>query len=98
MGCEISVPTLYGDAMLQIPPETQDESVFKLGGLGLSEGPNSQIKGDMYVHIVVDFPRGISDEIKEKLNSVDDSIFKYESVKKYKKMESQIKKELENFN
>ncbi len=98
LGCEISVPTLYGDVVLQIPPETQNESIFKLINLGLPESPNSKIKGDMYVHVVVDFPRGISDEIKEKLKSIDDSVFKYNSVNKYKKTESQIKKELENFN
>jgi len=97
LGCEMSIPTLYGDVLLQVPPETQNEAIFKLSKLGLPESPNSSIKGDMFVHIVVDFPRGISDEIKEKIRSIDDSVSEYDFVKKYKKIETQIKKELKNF-
>jgi molecular chaperone DnaJ len=66
LGTEVQVPTLYGDAVLQIPAGTQpgerftikDRGLPKLGGRG---------KGNQYVLVNVEVPRHLSGSQKELL-------------------------------
>lgn len=66
LGTEVKVPTLYGDAVLQVPAGTQpgerftikDKGLPKIGGRG---------KGNQYVMVNVEVPRHLSGSQKELL-------------------------------
>jgi molecular chaperone DnaJ len=66
LGTEIRVPTLYGDAKLDIPDGTQPGTLFKVRGKGLPR-PGSFGKGDEYVLLNIVTPRSISGKQKELL-------------------------------
>jgi len=97
LGAEVEIPTLYGKAKLMVPPESLDKATFKFSGMGVPETPNSERKGDMYVHIIVDLPKGISDEFKEKIKSIKDDDVKYKLSEQQKEIEQTIEKELESY-
>jgi molecular chaperone DnaJ len=64
LGGEIQVPTLKGTKLvLRIPPETQNEQVFRLTGQGIPI-LGSTNKGDFLVNIKVLMPKGLSAEEK----------------------------------
>jgi molecular chaperone DnaJ len=65
LGGEIQVPTLKGTKLaLKIPPETQNERVFRLGGQGMPHlGGNS--RGDLLVTLKVTLPTNLTSEEKE---------------------------------
>ena len=58
LGARVPVRTLSGDVDLVLPPGTQAGQIFRIRGRGMprlaSEG-----RGDLYVMIVVDIPRGL---------------------------------------
>lgn len=58
LGARVSVGTLTGEVDLVVPPGTQSGQVLRIRGRGMprlaSEG-----RGDLYVTIVVDIPRGL---------------------------------------
>ncbi len=64
LGGEIQVPTLKGTQIaLKIPPETQNEQVFRLVGQGMPHlGYSSH--GDLLVTVKVNLPTGLSAEEK----------------------------------
>ncbi len=66
LGDEIHVPTLEGDALLKIPPGTQNGQLFRLKGRGL---PNVRGygQGDEFVRVIVDIPTKLTPEQKELL-------------------------------
>jgi len=65
LGGEVPVPTLKGQAMLKIPPETQSGKRFRLRGLGMPNLKNPEKKGDLYAEVKVVLPRGLSRREKE---------------------------------
>jgi molecular chaperone DnaJ len=66
LGDEIHVPTLDGDALVKIPPGTQNGSLFRLKGRGL---PNMRGygQGDEYVRVVVEIPTRMTSDQKDLL-------------------------------
>lgn len=66
LGTEISVPTLYGNVKLTVPPGTQPGTVFRLKGKGLPR-LNSYGKGDQYITVNVVIPKHITNWQKELL-------------------------------
>jgi len=66
LGAEVRVPTLYGDVSLTVPSGTQPGTTFKVKGKGLPR-LNSGGKGDEYVRVAVEVPRGLSSRQKELL-------------------------------
>ncbi len=72
LGGNISVPTLWGEAVIKIPPLTKANQSFKLIDVGvLNERTNK--KGDEIVKILIQIPSEMSDEEMElykKLNEV----------------------------
>lgn len=71
LGGEVRVPTLKGDIMLKIPPETQSGKAFRLQGQGMPHLKDSQKRGDLYVKVQVRLPqkltpreRGLFEELK----------------------------------
>lgn len=97
LGAEVEIPTLYGKVKLTIPPESQDNTTFKLEGMGVPVIPNSERKGDMYVHVIVDLPKGISDDLKEKIKNIKDDDGKYKLSEHQKEIEQIVEKELESY-
>lgn len=65
LGGEVAVPTLKGQVMLKIPPETQGGKRFRLKGLGMPNLKNPSVKGDLYAEAKIVLPRGLSKQEKE---------------------------------
>ncbi len=70
LGCEITVPTLDGKVKFDIHEGTQPGDEFKLRGKGIQR-LNYSGRGDQYVKIVVEVPKNLSKEQKEKLKEFD---------------------------
>jgi DnaJ-class molecular chaperone len=64
LGGEVRVPTLTGNVLLRIPPETQNGRVFRLKGQGLPHF-RGEGRGDLLVRINVLLPSGLSPEAKQ---------------------------------
>lgn len=71
LGGEAVVPTLYGNVMCKIQPGTQSGTRIRLRGKGIVSMKNKDVRGDQYVTIQIDVPRGLSEEAKEKLKEFD---------------------------
>jgi DnaJ-class molecular chaperone len=62
LGGEVQVPTLKGTKLaLRIPPETQNERIFRLAGQGMPH-VSDPARGDLMVVIKVNLPTGLSNE------------------------------------
>src|SRR5262249_46464654 len=73
LGGSVDVPTLEGDVVLKVPPETQSGNVFRLRGKGVRSVRASGV-GDLFCRVQVETPVSVTAEQKEKLRSFDDSI------------------------
>ncbi len=73
LGAEIVVPTLDGKVNLKIRDGTQPGDEYKLKGRGI-QYLRSSARGDQYVKIKLEVPRGLSGEQKKKLQDFDDSL------------------------
>ncbi len=63
LGGEIAAPTLSGRSMmLRIPPETQNEQVFRLRGRGMPRLNAPEQHGDLYVKVKVALPQQLTAE------------------------------------
>lgn len=73
LGGEVAVPTLDGRLMLKIPSETQSGRMFRLRGKGV-RSLRSGTEGDLLCKAVVETPVKLSDEQKELLKQLEDSL------------------------
>jgi molecular chaperone DnaJ len=72
LGGEVQVPTLKGTKLaLKIPPETQNERIFRLTGQGMPHLGDSA-RGDLLVTIKVTLPSGLSPEERNLFNRLRD--------------------------
>ncbi|HIG41204.1 MAG: molecular chaperone DnaJ [bacterium] len=72
LGGELEVPTLDGKVKLKIPQETQTGKLFRLRGKGVdASGIRGGGIGDLYCHVVVETPVGLSRKQKELLREFD---------------------------
>jgi curved DNA-binding protein len=60
LGGEVEVKTLGGKVVLTIPPGTQPEQVFRLAGRGMPVLKQPGVKGDLFVLVKVQIPRGLN--------------------------------------
>ena len=60
LGGEVEVKTLAGKVLLTIPGGTQPEQVFRLAGRGMPQLKDPEIKGDLYVLVKVQIPKGLN--------------------------------------
>lgn len=80
LGCEIDVPTVYGDVSLKIPAGTQSGTSLRLRGKGVKD-LRSDNYGDQIVKVNVEIPTKLSHKEKElyeqlaTMHSKKDSIF-----------------------
>lgn len=65
LGGEAAVPTLKGQVMLKIPPETQGGRVFRLRGLGMPKLGDPSAHGDLFAEIQIQVPQKLSEKEKE---------------------------------
>jgi len=65
LGGEVRVPTLKGDIMLKIPPETQSDKTFRLQGQGMPNLKDPQKRGDLYAKVKVRLPEKLTTKERE---------------------------------
>lgn len=70
LGCEITVPTLYGKVSYTVPAGTQPGESFRLRGKGIPY-LNRYGKGDEYIKVNIEVPKNLSDKQKELLRQFD---------------------------
>jgi len=75
LGGEISVPTLDGEAAIDIPEGTQTDKQFRLRGKGI-KGLRSSFPGDLYCHITVETPVKLTEHQRKLLKELDESLKK----------------------
>lgn len=84
LGCEVDVPTVYGDVSLKIPAGTQSGTQMRLKGKGVKSTRGGQ--GDQYVEVKVEIPTKLSKEEKELYEKLKKASKKGESpFEKFKK-------------
>jgi molecular chaperone DnaJ len=59
LGGEVRVPTLSGDVLMTIPPETQNEQVLRLAGKGMPRQKKRGF-GDEFVRVIARLPQQLS--------------------------------------
>ena len=86
LGTSIDIPTVYGEATLNIPNGTQPGQIFRMRGQGVKDLRSGR-PGDQYVHVDIKMPTSLSKEQKELLNKYRESNKKDDSLwAKFKKM------------
>jgi len=75
LGGEISVPTLSGEAAIDLPEGTQTGKQFRLRGKGI-KGVRSSFPGDLYCHITVETPVKLTEHQRKLLRELDESLKK----------------------
>jgi molecular chaperone DnaJ len=70
LGGDVEVPTLGGLARLKIPPGTQSDKVFRLGGKGVTNVRNGHT-GDLYCHTTIETPVNLTRKQRELLEEFD---------------------------
>jgi len=65
LGGEARVPTLNGEVVLTIPPETPSGKTFRLSGRGMPKLRQPQAHGDLYAHTRVEIPAQLTDRERE---------------------------------
>ena len=62
LGTEIQIPTMTGQVLLKIPPNTRDGSLFRLSGRGMPNNDLSKKTGNIYVAIQLYYPQNLLDD------------------------------------
>jgi molecular chaperone DnaJ len=75
LGGEINVPTLKGDAAIDIPDGTQSGKQFRLRGKGI-KGVRSTYPGDLYCHVRVETPVKLTEHQRKLVKELDESLKK----------------------
>jgi curved DNA-binding protein len=73
LGGEVEVKTLVGKVVLTIPPGTQPEQVFRLAGRGMPLLKEEAAKGDLFVLVKVQIPKGLNARQKSLLEQASKS-------------------------
>lgn len=73
LGGAIKVPTLSGDAEIELPEGTQGGKTFRLRGKGI-KGVRSSYPGDLYAHIIVETPVRLTDKQRQLLRELETTL------------------------
>ena len=87
LGATIDIPTLEGSEKYDIPEGTQTGTTFTLRGRGIKQVSGNR-RGDLHLTVVIEVPKNLTAEQKDKLRAFGDSTGK----KNYAKKESFFKK------
>ena len=74
LGAELEVPTLDGKVKYTVPEGTQTGTTFRLKGKGIPYLNNAKSRGDQYVTVTVETPKGLNKEQKELLKKFAESV------------------------
>ena len=86
LGTSVDVPTVYGEATLNIPAGTQPGQIFRMRGQGVKDLRSGR-PGDQYVHLDIKMPTSLNKQQRDLLNQYRDSQKKDDSLlAKFKKM------------
>ena len=83
LGATLEIPTIDGQVKYDIPEGTQTGAVFRLRGKGIPV-LNGRGRGDQYVTVVIETPRGLNREQKEALKKFSETL----GEKNYEKRKS----------
>ena len=75
LGGEVTVPTLNGEAAIDLPDGTQTGKQFRLRGKGI-KGVRASFPGDLYCHITVETPVKLTEHQRKLLKELDESLKK----------------------
>ena len=75
LGGTIEVPTLGGNAEIELPEGTQHGKTFRLRGKGI-KGIRSSYPGDLYAHVAVETPVKLTEHQRKLLKELDESLRK----------------------
>ena len=75
LGGTVAVPTLGGEAEIELPEGTQHGKTFRLRGKGV-KGIRSNYPGDLYCHIQVEIPVKLTEHQRKLLKDLDESLKK----------------------
>lgn len=81
LGAKITIPTPDGMGELAIPEGTQSGSTFSVRGKGVPR-LNGKSRGDLYVTVVVETPKGLSKKQKDLLKDFQESLQEKNHAKK----------------
>lgn len=90
LGCEITVPTLYGKVSYTVPAGTQPGESFRLRGKGI-QNLNRYGKGDQYVKVSIEVPKNLTGKQKDLLKQFEDSTNDNENYEKRKSFFNKLK-------
>ena len=88
LGDEIVVPTIDGNVKYRIGEGTQTGTVFRLRGKGVKKLQRNDQRGDQYVKVYVEVPKGLTKKQKEMLQQFESSL----ESKNYAKRDTFFKK------
>lgn len=72
LGNEVAVPTLTGQVMLTIPPETQNAQIFRLSSQGMPQLNRLETRGDLLATVKVVLPQDLIEEEKKLFQQLKD--------------------------
>jgi molecular chaperone DnaJ len=72
LGGSVTIPTLGGEAEIDLPEGTQHGKTFRLRAKGI-KGIRSNYPGDLYCHIQVEVPVKLTEHQRKLLKDLDDS-------------------------
>lgn len=90
LGCEITVPTLYGKVSYSVPAGTQPGESFRLRGKGI-QNLNRYGKGDQYVKVSIEVPKNLTGKQKDLLKQFESSTNDNENYEKRKSFFNKLK-------
>ena len=93
LGDEIVVPTVDGKVKYTVPEGTQNGTVFRLRDKGVVDPNTGRNRGDQYVRVSIEVPKGLTRSQKEKLREFEQSL----SEKNYHKRQGFFEKLREAF-
>jgi curved DNA-binding protein len=65
LGGDVRVPTLSGELLLSVPPESQSGKTFRLSGRGMPRLRQPQEHGDFYAHLIVRVPTDLTERERQ---------------------------------
>lgn len=73
LGSKITIPTVYGEMVLVVPPGTQPGQILRMKGQGIKDLRSGK-PGDQYVHLQIKMPTNLTKEQKDLLTKYKNSI------------------------
>lgn len=92
LGADLQVPTIDGNEMLHIPEGTQTGTTFTLKNKGV-QVVNSKTRGNMYITVVVEVPKGLNGKQKDLLRQFNESCGSSNHSKREKFMKKFFRKD-----